>query len=92
MADEELRDSLAAPPDRSDDGAALSPIPLASLNMLYNNPAAPFDRNHNGVVDRTNCNDATNLSNCDLGGFDGFADRFFLVGFVGDPDAFQFGA
>jgi len=62
------------------DAATLSPLPLASLNMLYNNPNAPFDRNGNGVVDRTNCNDPTNMSNCDLGGFDGFDGRVQIPG------------
>ncbi|HEX5065091.1 MAG TPA: DUF1302 family protein [Myxococcota bacterium] len=62
------------------DGAALRPLPLASLNQLYNNPLFPFDRNANGVVDRTNCDDATNLANCDLGGFDGFDGRVQITG------------
>jgi hypothetical protein len=62
-------------------GSQLIPMPLASLNQLYNNPNNPFDRNLDGDnTDTANCDDPTDTSNCDLGGFDGFDGRVQITG------------
>jgi len=61
-------------------GASLAPVPLASLNRLFNNPQAPFDANGDGVVDTSNCGVATDLVHCDLAGFDGFDGRVQIPG------------
>jgi hypothetical protein len=68
-------------------GSRLTPMPLASLNMLFNDPANPFDRNRDGDnTDVTDCNDPTDLSNCDLGGFDGFDGRTQITGRTETPN------
>jgi hypothetical protein len=67
-------------------GSVQAPVPLAALNMLFNRPTNPFDRNLDGDnTDTTDCDDPTDLSNCDLGGFDGFDGRTQLPGRVDTP-------
>src|SRR5262249_50409377 len=61
-------------------------FPVASLNQLYNDPQAPFDRNANGVVDNgAGCGDDDPSTPCDLGGFDGFDTRTTRARFPGAP-------
>lgn len=53
-------------------------VPLASLNRLPNPADAPiFDRNNDGAIDRTGCDDPDPdvNQNCDLAGFDGIDTR-----------------
>jgi len=61
-------------------------FPLASLNRVFNDPQAPFDRNGDGVVDNgAGCADDDPATPCDLGGFDGFDTRTTRAATPGVP-------
>ena len=61
-------------------------FPLASVNRLFNDPAAPFDSNANGLVDNAaGCADDDPATPCDLGGYDGFDTRTQRARFPGQP-------
>ena len=65
---------------------ALVASPLSSINRLFNDPRAPFDRNGNGQVDAgAGCADDDPGTPCDLGGYDGFDTRTERARFPGQP-------